>query len=61
MILGQSIRGYFRSRNEEQIRLTCHRMGYRITELAPWRHDGKSTGWVWITAEPIQLAGDYVI
>lgn len=40
------IRGYFRSRNEEQIRLAAHRMGYEVTLVKAWRFEGKRTGWV---------------
>ena len=42
------VKGYFRSLNEEQIRLTCYRLGYEVSEVAPWRHEGRRTGWVWM-------------
>jgi hypothetical protein len=42
------IKGYFRTENEEQIRLACYRMGYDLVRCKPWRHEGKHTGWVWM-------------
>lgn len=42
------IEGYFRTENEEQIRLAAHRMGYSIAELKPWLLRKKRTGWVWM-------------
>ena len=42
------IRGYFRTENEEQIRLACYRMKYDVVELEPWEHEGEDTGWVWM-------------
>lgn len=42
------IKGYFRTENEEQIRLCCYRMGYAVKELKPRRWKKKATGWVWM-------------
>jgi hypothetical protein len=42
------IKGYFRTENEEQIRLTCYRLDYEVAELKPWRFKRKNTGWVWM-------------
>ena len=44
----EEIKGYFRTENEEQIRLACYRMGYAVAELKPWRWKRKYTGWVWM-------------
>lgn len=44
--------GYFRTENEEQIRLTCYRLGWEVAELKPWRFEGKCTGWVWMVVRP---------
>lgn len=60
MLLGIPIlSGYFRTENEEQIRLTCYRLGYVIEELKPWRFEGKRTGWVWmrLTRRPDLIDG----
>ena len=49
MFAGQAeISGYFRTENEEQIRLCCHRKGYEVEELKPWKFKRKDTGWVWM-------------
>lgn len=49
MLAGQRlITGYFRTENEEQIRLCCYRLGYEVVELKPWRWKRKETGWVWM-------------
>jgi hypothetical protein len=42
------IKGYYRTENEEQIRLAAHRKGYDVTELKPWDEGPKDNGWVWI-------------
>jgi hypothetical protein len=42
------IKGYFRTENEEQIRLACYRLGYDLLRCKPWRFDRKYTGWVWM-------------
>lgn len=42
------IKGYFRTENEEQIRLCCTRLNYEVRQLKPWKHEGKDTGWVWM-------------
>lgn len=47
----EEVRGYFRTENEEQIRLCAHRLGYTVTELRPWRYGRKYTGWVWMVME----------
>jgi hypothetical protein len=41
-------RGYFRTENEEQIRLACYKLGYEVVELKPWRWERKRTGWVFM-------------
>lgn len=62
MTLGaKTIHGYFRTENEEQIRLACYRFGYDVAELKSWRPrekrpDGtkgrrQETGWVWMVLE----------
>lgn len=61
----EQIRGYFRTENEEQIRLACYRFGYDVAELKPWRPrekrpDGtkgkrRETGWVWMVLEKRDL------
>ena len=48
------IKGYFRTENEEQIRLAASRMGYDVVELKPWHHGGMETGWVWMKMRRIQ-------
>ena len=59
MVSGEElIQGYFRTENEEQIRLACYRFGYHVEELKPWRprkkrRDGtrekrQETGLVWM-------------
>ena len=49
MLAGEEeIRGYFRTENEEQIRLACYRMNYEVSELKPWKWKRKHTGWVWM-------------
>ncbi len=42
------IKGYFRTENEEQIRLACYRLKYELLKCKPWRFEGKHTGWVWM-------------
>lgn len=42
------VKGYFRTENEEQIRLTAGRLGYELTRCKPWRFEGSRTGWVWM-------------
>ncbi len=42
------IKGYFRTENEEQIRLACYRMDYELAKCKPWRFEGQDTGWVWM-------------
>lgn len=50
------IEGYFRTENEEQIRLCCYRMGYEVAELEPWFHEDEETGWVWMKLRKTQEA-----
>ncbi len=43
------IKGYYRTENEEQVRLAAHRKGYDVVELKPWKSVGQhDTSWVWI-------------
>ncbi len=42
------IRNYFRTENEEQIRLTAGRLGYSVDKIEPWQYEGQDTGWVWM-------------
>lgn len=42
------IKGYFRTENEEQIRLACHRLNYELKKCKPWINDGEETGWVYM-------------
>lgn len=57
------IQGYFRTENEEQIRLCCYRIGYRVEQLRPWRYKGKYTGWVWmilVRDQPVEESAEYL-
>ncbi len=42
------IKGYFRTENEEQIRLAAHRLGYTLVFLRCWKFNGQETGWVYM-------------
>ena len=42
------VKGYFRTENEEHIRLACHRLGYDLVRCKAWVCDGEETGWVWM-------------
>jgi hypothetical protein len=44
----KKIKGYFRTENEEQIRLCCYRMNYELKKCKPWYFKGKETGWIWM-------------
>lgn len=44
----RTIKGYFRTENEEQIRLACYRLNYDLLQCRPWRFEGSETGWVWM-------------
>lgn len=44
----KAIKGYYRTENEEQIRLAAHRKGYDVVELKSWNDGPPDNGWVWI-------------
>lgn len=42
------VKGYFRTENEEQIRLTAGRLGYVLEEVSPWDDGPEDNGWVYM-------------